>query len=85
MRQNIFRWDHKIYKSKTNNKSPGNNGHTGEFYTNFSNELAPVIFDVYDSWGKLGTRGVTSRLWIMSVIYKKVMKKVFRTTDPFYF
>ena len=27
--------------------------------------------DVYDSWGKLGTMGVTSRAEIISAIYKK--------------
>ena len=26
-----------------------------EFYKHFYKELAPVILDVYDSWGKLGT------------------------------
>ena len=32
---------------------------TAEFYNKFLNELASVILDVYDSWGKLGTMGVT--------------------------
>ena len=40
------------------NKSSGNDGLTAEFYKPFSNELAPVLLDVYDSWGKLGTMGV---------------------------
>ena len=30
------------------------------------NKLAPALVDVYDSWGKLGTMGVTSRIGIMS-------------------
>ena len=34
--------------SQTNNKSPGNDGLTAEFY----NELAPILLDVYVSWGK---------------------------------
>ena len=45
------------------------------FTNNFSNELALVFVDVYDSWGKLGTMGVTSRTGIISVIYKKGDKK----------
>ena len=47
----------KSTNSETNNKSPGNNGLPAEFYKHFSNELAPVLLDVYDSWGKLGTMG----------------------------
>ena len=56
----------KSINSETNNKSPGNDGLTAEFYKHFSNELAPVLLDVYDSWGKL-----TSRTGIKSAIYKK--------------
>ena len=48
---------------------------TAEFFKHFSNELAPVILDVYDPWGKLGTMPVTSRTGIISVIYKKSDKK----------
>ena len=33
-----------------------------------SNELAPVLLGVYDSWGKLDTVGVTYRAGIISVI-----------------
>ena len=36
----------KSINSETNNKSPGNDGLTGEFYKHFSNEIAPVL-DVY--------------------------------------
>ena len=65
----------KSMASKKNNKSPGNDGITAEFYKHLSNELAPVSLDVYDSWGKLGTMGVTSRTGIISAIYKKDDKK----------
>ena len=41
----------------------------------FSNEVSPVILDVYDSWGKLGTMDVTSRIGIIYVIYKNGDKK----------
>ena len=40
-------------------------------FINFSNELAPVFLDVYDSWGKLDTMGVTYRTEIISAIYKR--------------
>ena len=36
----------------------------------FSNELAPVLLDIYDSSGILGTTDVTSRTGIMSVMYE---------------
>ena len=45
------------------------------FYQQFSNELAPVFLDVYDSWGTLGTMGVTSRTEIICAIYKKGDKR----------
>ena len=35
--------------SETNNKSPSNDGFKVEFYKHSSNELAPVLLDVYDS------------------------------------
>ena len=38
--------------SEANNKSPGNNGLTAEFYKHFSNELAPVFLYLFDSWEK---------------------------------
>ena len=71
----------KFMNSQANNKSPGNNALTAEFYKHFTSELIPVLFYVYDSWGKLGTMGVTSRTGIISVIYKKVIKKISQTTD----
>ena len=75
--RNIFRCFIKSINSETNNKSPGNDGLTAEFYKHFSNELAPVLLDVYDSWGKLGTMGVTSRTGISMIFYmKKVIKKI---------
>ena len=61
----------KSINSKTNNKLPDNDALTAEFYKHFSNEIAPVLLDVYGSWGKLDTMGVTSRTEIISVIYKR--------------
>ena len=58
----------KSINSETNNKPPGNDGLTAEFYRHFSNELAPVLLGVYDSWGKLDTMGVTYRRGIISAI-----------------
>ena len=79
--ENIFRWDHKIYEF-SNNKSPGDDGLTIEFYKLFSNELAPVLSDVNVSWGKLGTVGVTSRIAIISTIYKKGDEKDITNCRP---
>ena len=61
----------KSINSQTNNKSPGNDGLKAVFYKNFSNELASVVFDGYDSWRKLDNISVTSRTGIISAIYKK--------------
>ena len=61
----MFRWNHKTYKF-LNNKSPGNDGLTSEFYRHFSNGLPPVLLGVCNSWGKLDTMGVTSRRGIIS-------------------
>ena len=58
----------KSINSETNNKPPGNDGLTAEFYRHFSNELAPALLGVYDSWGKLDTMGVTYRRGIISAI-----------------
>ena len=57
----------KSINSEPNNKPPGNAGLTAEFYRHFSNELAPVLLDVYDSWGKFYTMGVTYRGIISAV------------------
>ena len=43
----------KSINSETNNKPPGNDGLTAEFYRHFSNELVPVLLGVYDSWESL--------------------------------
>ena len=65
----------KSINSETNNKYPCNDVHTTEFYKHFSNKLGPVLLYVYDSWGKLGTLGVTSRAGNILVKYKKGDKK----------
>ena len=51
------------------------NGITTEFYKNFSRELAPTLLDVYNSWTKLGIMGISFRTSIISVTYKKGVKK----------
>ena len=51
----------KSINSETNNKPPGNDGLTAEFYRHFSNELASVLLGVYDSWGKLDTMGTSEK------------------------
>ena len=61
----------KSINSYTNSKFPGNGSLTAELYIHFSNELAPVLLDVYDSWGKLRTMSVTSRTGIIFIIYEK--------------
>ena len=61
----------KSINSKTNNKSPGNDGLTAEFHEHFPNELALLLSYIYDSSGKLGTMSVTSRTGIISALYKK--------------
>ena len=38
----------KSINSHTNNKFPGRDGLTAEFYLHFPNELPPAIVDVYD-------------------------------------
>ena len=70
---NILRCLIKSINSETNNKSPlGNNGLAAEFYKHFSNEISPVLLDVLtDSWGKLGTTGITSRTGIIMIFYIK--------------
>ena len=83
--RNIFRWNHKFVNSETNIKYLGYDSLTGEFYKQFSNELVSVLLDVYESWGKLGTMGVTSRTKIISSIYKKGDRNILQTIDPSHF
>ena len=81
--RNIFRCFINSINSETNDKSPGNNGIKAEFYKQFSNELTPALLDVHDSWGKLGTMGVTSRTGISMIFYiKKVIKKILQNYRP---
>ena len=61
--------------SQKNNRCPGNDGLSAEFYKHFVNELAPILLDVYTSWKQLGIMGISSRTGIISVIYKKGDKK----------
>ena len=75
----------KSLKSQKNNKSPDNDGLIAIFYKDFSNELAPVLLDVYDSWGNLGTMGVTSRTGIISVMYEKGDKRDIESYRPISF
>ena len=72
--------------SEIYNKSPVNDDLTPEFYKNVTNEPAPVLLDVYNSWGNIGTMGVTSKTGILSAIYQKGdKKKILETIDPFHF
>ena len=66
--------------SETNNKLPGNDGLTGEFYRHFSNELSPVLLGVYDSCGKLDTMGVTKRTGNISAMRAISRSNYFRKT-----
>ena len=43
----------KSINSQTNNGSLGNDGLTAEFYDPFSNELSPILLNVYDFWESL--------------------------------
>ena len=70
----------KSINSETNNKTPGNVGLTAEFYRHFSNELAPILLGVYDSWGKLDTMGVTYGKGIISAIRAVSSTNYFRKT-----
>ena len=81
--RNIFRYFIKSINSETNNKSPGNDGLTAELYKHFSKDLTPALLDVYESWGKFGTMGVTFRTGISMIFYvKKVIKKILQNYRP---
>ena len=75
----------KSVNSQANNKSPGNDGLKAVFYKHFSNELAPVLLDVYYSWEKFGTTSVTSRTGILFAMYKKGDKKDIENYGPISF
>ena len=66
----------KSINSEANNNSSSNDSLTAEFYKHFSHELSPVLLDVYDSWRKLGTMGITPRTGIILIKYKKGDKKI---------
>ena len=71
----------KSINSETNNKPPGNDGPTAEFYKHFSNELAPfqTAFQMFMShWGKLETMSVTYWTGIISAIYKRWQKRYYK-------
>ena len=70
----------KSINSETNNKPPSNDGLTAEFYSHFSNELAPALLGVYDSWGKFETIGVSYRRGIISAIRALSRTNCFRKT-----
>ena len=79
--RNIFRCFTISITSEAN--SPGNDDLTTEFYKDFSNELTPVLLDVYDFCGKLGTMGVTSRTGINMIFYiRKLMKNILQNYRP---
>ena len=56
--------------SQTSNTSSVKDGLKAVFYKHFSNELPPVLLDVYDSRGSLGAISVTPRTGIISATYK---------------
>ena len=72
----------KSITSQTSNRSPANDGLKAVFYKHFLNELAPMLLDVYDSWGKLGTISVTYRTGIISATYEKSDKRNIENYRP---
>ena len=75
----------KSINSQANNKSSRNDAITAKFSKQFSNEVAPVFLDIYESWKKLGIMGITFRTGIISVIYKKGAKNDIRNYKPIYY
>ena len=59
----------KSINTQTNKKSSGNHGLTAELYKHCSNELSPMLLDVYDFWEKFDIIGVSSRTGVISVTY----------------
>ena len=70
----------KSINSEANNKPLGKYGLTAEFCGHFSNELAPVLWGVYDSWGELDTMSVTYRIGIISAVWAVSGTNYFRKT-----
>ena len=48
----------------------------------FINDIQSINAYFYQSLENLGTMGVSSRTGVISVIYKKEIKKILQTTDP---
>ena len=61
----------KSINSKTNNKNLEIMMALQQNFINFSNELGPVLLDIYDFRGKLETMGVVYRTGIIFAIYKR--------------
>ena len=59
----------KSINTQTNKKSSSNHSLTAELYKHCSNELSPMLLDVYDFWEKFDIIGVSSRTGVISVTY----------------
>ena len=78
--KNIFRCFLKSISSET---SKSHDGLKAKLYKHYSNELAPLYLDAYNSWGKLGTMELlleqeSARFFC----YKKVIKKILQNYRP---
>ena len=67
--------------SQRKNKPPGSDGLTAEFHKHFSNDISPILLDLYNSWNELAIMGTTSTTGIISIIYKNGDKKILQSTD----
>ena len=55
-------------------------------FTISSNELLPILLDVFESWDKLDTIEASFRTGVIYVSYiKRVIKKTLQTIEPFHF